>query len=633
MPRSLLDQDVRTVLLQARTPQTRQVTVDGRPLNIVKPFASPEEWRDHWIYFLMVDRFNNPAGLPEPKELPFDAKYGGFRGGTLRGIREQLGYIKTLGAGALWITPPFQNKQRLNGKPNDGTYHGYGIQHFLAIDPHFGTEQDLIDLVDEAHARDMYVIFDIVINHGGDLFQYVWNGHGSEAPFQDHPYDIEWRDGDGNPRKEWKIAPDDIIGHPDFNDDSAVLPIRLLRNEYWRRQGSRLEGVEGDFLSLKELKTDFSETTPERGFEYPVRNALITIYQYIVAKFDVDGFRIDTLKHVERDFARVFGNAMREFASSIGKKNFFTFGEVAGSEEEVARYTGRFAGDADDFVGVDACLDFPLFFILPGTVKGLPGNAPINLANLYEHRKNVQRGGLGHGAVISSHGEASRFFLPFLDNHDQHNRFRFVDPANPSHFDDQLTMAVGCLFGLQGIPVLYYGTEQGLHGAGDSDQNVREALWGKEGTPFDANNPFYHAIREIAAVRAGQPALRYGRQYFRQVSGSGREFGISQSAPGIIAFSRILNDMEVVVVANAFTNTGFPGFVLVDFSLNPPGSRPNLLYSNKGTSATPPEKVIQKDKGTVIIHEIGGTTTDGPCRAVPLTLQPMEIQIFGRPFP
>src|SRR5512147_1645735 len=88
---------------------------------------------------------------------------------------------------------------------------------------------------------------------------------------------------------------------------------------------------------------------------------------------------------------------MREFASSIGKNNFFTFGEVASNEEELARYTGRFAGDPDDLVGVDASLDFPLFFTLPGVIKGLPGNFPINLANLYEHRKNVERGGLGQG--------------------------------------------------------------------------------------------------------------------------------------------------------------------------------------------------------------------------------------------
>lgn len=125
--------------------------------------------------------------------------------------------------------------------------------------------------------------------------------------------------------------------------------------------------------------------------------------------------------------------------------------------------------------------------------------------------------------------------------------------------------------------------------------------------------------------------LRCGWQYSRQVSGSG--LGIFQSAPGIIAFSRILNEVEVVVVANTFTNTGFSGFVLVDFSLDPDDSSVNLLYSNKGAGATPPGTVITRDRGTVVIHEIGGGTNDGPCRAIPFTLQPMEIQIIGRPFP
>ena len=70
-----------------------------------------------------------------------------------------------------------------------------------------------------------------------------------------------------------------------------------------------------------------------------------------------DGFRIDTLKFVERDFARIFGNAMREYALSIGKKNFFTFGEVFDNEERIAKFVGRNARDADDIVGVDAALD------------------------------------------------------------------------------------------------------------------------------------------------------------------------------------------------------------------------------------------------------------------------------------
>jgi glycosidase len=627
MSNSLQDSSVIDAFRQATTPRIKQIRVDSNLVTVQAPFPSPVDWRDRWIYFLMIDRFNNPTA--PPRHAPFDDEFDGFQGGTLVGVRAQLGYLQSLGVGAIWITPPLQNKINLNGSPNEGTYHGYGIQHFLEVDPRFGTEQDLIALVDEAHARGIYIIFDIVINHGGDLFSYV--GHGSEAPFQRLPHDpIEWRRADGTPNPAWRIAPQDLIDDPELTPDAAVFPEELLDNRLWRRQGSNLSGVEGDFLSLKELKTDFSQTTPESGFEYTVRNRVILIHQYLIAKFDVDGFRIDTLKHVERPFARVFGNAMREYALSIGKKNFFTFGEVVGGEEELANYTGRFAGDPDDLFGVDAALDFPLNSVLPGVVKGMPDNPPSRLVDLYENRRRVQRGGLGQGAVISSHGEASRFFATFLDNHDRHNRFRFVDPEDPNRFDDQIAMGVGCLFGLQGIPVLYYGTEQGLHGSGKTDRAVREALWGKPGG-FDTQNPFFLAIQAIAAIRANQPALRYGRQYFRQVSGSGLEFAVSTGAPGIIAFSRVLNDREVVVIANPFTNSRFDGEVLVDFALHPDGSSLPLLYSNKSAGASPPGSVVTKARGTVTIHGLTGGTSYGPCRAVPFSLQPMEIQILGQP--
>ena len=143
MATSLRDQSVTDALRQARTARTK--TVNG--VDITTPFASPVDWRDQWIYFLMIDRFNNPSRRT-PKHLPFDAKFGGFQGGSLQGIREQLPYLESLGAGAIWITPVFQNPLS-----QDSTYHGYGFQNLLKIDPRFGSEQDLQDLVDEAHAQ------------------------------------------------------------------------------------------------------------------------------------------------------------------------------------------------------------------------------------------------------------------------------------------------------------------------------------------------------------------------------------------------------------------------------------------------------------------------------------------------
>lgn len=185
--------------------------------------------------------------------------------------------------------------------------------------------------------------------------------------------------------------------------DAAVWPTELRHNQMFRRKGKGGEQG-GDFESLKELVTANKE----------IRNALIRAHQYLIAKFDVDGFRIDTLKFIEQDFARIFDNAMREFALSIGKKNFFTFGEVFDGEEKIAKFIGRQATESSDLVGVDAALDFPLFFTLPSVIKGFV--PPSDVVGVFERRKQVQRG------IISTHGDASRFFVSFLDNHDMKNR-------------------------------------------------------------------------------------------------------------------------------------------------------------------------------------------------------------------
>jgi glycosidase len=186
---------------------------------------------------------------------------------------------------------------------------------------------------------------------------------------------------------------------------------------------------------------------------------------------------------------------MREFGLSIGKKNFFTFGEVYDDERRIAQFIGRGAAADGDVVGVDAALDFPLFFVLPGVAKGLI--APRALADMYRMRKQIERD------VVSSHGEASHYFVTFLDNHDQRSRFRFSD----SRFDPQTKLGLTCLLTLPGIPCVYYGTEQGLSGMDYADLAVREALWGAP-SAFDPTNPFCVTLQQLAALRASEPALR-----------------------------------------------------------------------------------------------------------------------------
>jgi glycosidase len=626
MPTSVYSQDVKDALAEAAARRTKHVTVNGRARQVAAPFPSPEDWRDQRIYFLLVDRFNNPGAAP--LHPPWDGAVDRFQGGTFNGVRAQLDYLRDLGMTALWLSPVLKNCQY-----SPFTYHGYGIQDFLQVDPRFASdppaaqkkaklvEDELQALVDAAHARGIYVIFDIVLNHTGDVFAYVLDDgrRVSEAGWRDREYAINWRDSGGQPRADWVTPPSNPPS------DAVVWPEELQRNELFRKQGKGGEAG-GDFASLKELVSGFTESNPREGFHFPVRNVLIRAFQYLIAKYDIDGFRIDTLKFIEPDFAQVFGNAMREFALSIGKKNFFTFGEVYDNEETIARFIGRHAGERGDMMGVDAALDFPLFFRLPGAAKGLV--APAELVGVFEHRKDVQRD------LISSHGEAGRFFVTFLDNHDQHQRFYFSEPGNPDRFADQLTVGVACLYTLQGIPCLYYGTEQALHGAGGADLAVREALWGKPNA-FDRTHAAYRAIRELGAVRDSEPALRYGRQYFRPLSGDGVHFGISPFRGGVLAFSRILNDREVIVVANTNAGAGWTGEVIVDFALNPVGTGYKVLFSNRTFSATPgatvaaPGPVVEKASGSVNIREIDGTVTTGPARVVSVALQPMEAQILA----
>jgi glycosidase len=613
MPDSVFGSEVVRVCRDAAVARTIAVSVEGKQVELRVPFASPADWRDASIYFVMLDRFENPNA--PPRRAPFDGAFDTFQGGKLEGVRRRLGYIARLGAGAIWLSPVLKNCQF-----EDTTYHGYGIQDFLQLDPRFASdpsaartnpalvENELRQLVDEAHARGLYVIMDVVLNHAGNVFDY--DGFGPAAPFRQQAYSIHWRGADGQPAfSSFGTAPRPIPR------DAAVWPRELQAEAFFRRQGKGDEAA-GDFESLKELVTDASEPSAF-GDRLPVHALLIRAYQYLIARFDIDGFRIDTLKFVEPAFARKFGNAMREFALSIGKRDFFTFGEIFDDENEIARFIGRDASATDQPIGVDAALDFPLFFQLPGVVKGFI--APRQLADTYQRRVDAQRG------LITSHGEASGHFVTFLDNHDMRERFYFDDGSG--QFDDQALVGFACLYALQGIPSLYYGTEQGLHGRGGADLNVREALWGKPGA-FDEGQRFYVEIAKLNQLRAAHPALRYGRQYFRQVSGDGVSFGVSPFAPGVIAFSRILNDQEVTLVANTAAGSAWSGEVIIDAALSQPGAQPSLLYSNRAVP-TAPSAVLDKVGGSVRIEQLAGSTTQGPARTIRVQLAPQEVQIIA----
>ena len=563
--------------------------VDLKPRGRV--YRSPATWRDQILYFLLPDRFSDAR---ENQRHLFDgtnpgqckakdkAKWmdGGkkFQGGTLKGIESKLDYLKGLGVTTLWIGPIWKQRKDLE------TYHGYGIQNFLDIDPRFGTRQDLRDLVDAAHEQGMYVLLDIIYNHSGNNWFYSDNGSLKETlPYRfQPPYPFGgWRSETGTSIANIQTL-EDGVWPKEFQDldlYNRAGQIGKWDSEPWENPlNSDNEFRRGDFFDLKDFNLSQGKAL----------SALIRVYQYWIALSDCDGFRIDTVKHVPWEASRNFCGGLREYAESIGKENFLLLGEVTGGADMAKNYLDIFGRN------LDAALDIgEPTILLAGMVKG-----SIDPKAFFE-----QFG--GHDS-LGSHRETGRYHVSILDDHDmvgRNGKYRFSAKNNIPTRYEQVAHAVGVQITTLGIPCIYYGTEQAFDGSQDyhdytiepqlsfDDRYIRETMFG--GTFgafetecchfFDPNHPAYLRISAIARIsnqknKVGQ-ALRRGRQYMRETSFLGRPFSI----PGrreLTAWSRILFDQEVVMALNTHATENRGAEITVDALLHPPGSTMTFLYKS-----------------------------------------------------
>ena len=236
--------------------------LDLRSLTARRYFPSPTAWEDEVLYFLMLDRFSdgretgylgNDGVLVQTGTTPrFQAGDAGtaprstwvkagqrFCGGTLRGVATKIGYLERLGISSIWISPVF--KQLASRE----TYHGYGIQDFLDIDPRFGTRDDLRALVDTAHAHGIRVILDIILNHTGDVFGYNADRYETRADDGTTFFDPRW-DGRGYQVAGFRdaggattlpLALVDLISHPAAHPHGAVWPSELQSASTFTRKG------------------------------------------------------------------------------------------------------------------------------------------------------------------------------------------------------------------------------------------------------------------------------------------------------------------------------------------------------------------------------------------------------------
>lgn len=541
---------------------------------------SPTDWRDQVIYHLMIDRFEDGKNRPayEPGVTPhggrcFDSR-SCFQGGTIKGIMKRLSYIQGLGVTTLWISPP------LKGRADDGyACHGYATQNFLEIDPRFGTLADMKELVRQAHSRGMYVVLDIVINHAADTWAYRDGDPRYDPDGKVHDFGYWRRRGGGQ-----------VEGDPDIED--AVWPVELQHPDCFKRRGQIRnmngagldEAVHGDFGNLK----DFELRNPR------VLDTLIKVYKYWVKTLDLDGFRIDTVKHCDPEPTAIFCNAIREYCRRIGKMNFMIFGEIVDNDDMLQRYIANNTALADlpeRWPVLSAVLDFPLYFVLEEVIKGF--DSASKLRDRYESFRRKYR----------DYAESSQHYVTFLDNHDQmHRPFRRFSAGVPDW--RQTFLAVAYLLCNLGIPCVYYGTEQGFDGAGRDDNAVRECMFGGTWGAFDTaghhffndEHPVYRNISKVIAVRQLEPALRYGRQYFRDISGDGIHFGPNTAPGGVIAFARVLDEDSVVVAMN-LDDGQRDDRITVDANLNPPGTVMRDLL-NGGQD----HEVRMTDEGIAFVH-------------------------------
>jgi glycosidase len=581
------------------------------------------DWRDEVIYQLVVDRFAD--GDPNNNHRVMYNALGRYQGGDWQGAIDHLDYLQQLGVTTLWISPIVKNIDFDAGF--DG-YHGYWTQSVTKINPHFGSPAKLRELVSKAHERNMKVVLDIVTNHMGQLFYYDINGNGqpdeivtgsssldsvdplarlTRADEYDPDFDrrgVQGQNGLGPSGQANitfldmpeinRVVPDPVRfgDKPEEVLDFGFPPIynrrgRVTNYDRWEQLTT------GDFPGgLKDLDTRRTD----------VRRGLTVAFANFIREYDFDGFRIDTLKHVEHEFWQDFAPAIRRYVHgqetpygvrplTTPKNNWFMFGEAFdGDDALLGEFTYNnevdsvfyFSQKFQVYADVVKCggatseirnlwndrLRFdPATARLHGqnrsdrfrTVDGAPLADPVAGKPIYNQSPNE----LGTTDSDGKPLPPSQLLVNFLDNHDVARYLSPVDGCytSPDDAKRKLHNALSLLLTEDGIPCIYYGTEQEFSGGNDPANRERlfdtildnvyrgAASAQRENlstSGFSTQSDTFQWIARLTRLRKAVAPLRRGD--LRVTWATGRN-GSEQDA-GILAFSRTYAGKTVLVVTN-----------------------------------------------------------------------------------
>jgi glycosidase len=410
--------------------------------------ARPWDWRDAVIYQVIVDRYRNAAGALAPPSSP-----SGWAGGTLAGLTADLDALSARGFNTLWLSPLYLNPDGTfpgnDGRPYSA-YHGYWPKASRAIDPRFGTEDDVTALVDGAHARGMRVIFDVVPHHVHQEHPYVAD-HGGSAWFTD------WQQ--------------DCVCGVGTCDWGAHL------QDCW-----------------------FASYLP--SFDWHASDVADTVTDDVawwIDRFDGDGLRIDAVPMMPRAATRRIADAVRRRFDHPGARSYL-LGEnfVGPAAYDLLRYElGPF--------GLDGEFDFPMMW----TMRSSIAEESTPMSDLDAAEKTGEASWAGSGAVMArmiGNHDVARFSSVSAGDAAGDGWVPAVQSPDPVVYAKQ-RMALALTYTLPGAPVVYYGDEVGL--AGRQDPDSRRVM-----PADAALSPDQTATRDFVSalgrVRACSDALRRG---------------------------------------------------------------------------------------------------------------------------
>ncbi|KAK2597352.1 hypothetical protein QQS21_006049 [Conoideocrella luteorostrata] len=358
--------------------------------------ADANAWKSRNIYFALTDRIARSSSDSGGSAC---RNLGDYCGGTFQGLQGKLDYIRNMGFDAIWITPVVAN--------TEGGYHGYWAQDLYAVNSKYGSAGDLKNLVNAAHQKNMYVMVDVVANHVGP--------------------------GPASDKRPEPLNKDSSYHSPcqiDYNNQTSIENCRIA--------------------NLPDVNTQDSS----------IRSVYQNWVKWLVHEYKFDGIRIDTVKHVEKEF-------WPGFTSAAG---VYSIGEVLSRN---ATYVSGYAGPM-------ALLNYPIYY-------------PMN--NFYQQKGSSQD-------LVDMHNTIGTVFPDpaalgtFLDNHDN---ARFLNQNNDASL---LKNALTYVILARGVPIVYYGTEQGY--AGGDDPGNREDLWRSS---FNANSDIYQFLAKVSGVRRAAGGL------------------------------------------------------------------------------------------------------------------------------